>query len=72
MAELTLRTLPTAGRVYFGNSNVTTGGDNAMGFIDGGESKTWGPYTRGGGIRPAQVFVAGNTGSVILWTGFPG
>jgi hypothetical protein len=27
MAELTLRTLPTAGRVYFGNSNVTAAAD---------------------------------------------
>jgi len=72
MCELEIRTLPTAGRVYFGNANVTPGGDNAFGFIDAGEAKTWGPYTRGGGIRPAQVFVAGIQGAVILWSGFPG
>lgn len=72
MAEVTIRTLPTAGRVYFGNSNVTPGGDNAHGFIDGGEEKTWGAYTRGGGVRPAQIFLAGASGSVVLWSGFPG
>jgi hypothetical protein len=36
MSEITIRTLPTASRVYFGNSDVTTGGGNAHGFIDGG------------------------------------
>lgn len=72
MCQLTIRTLETAARVYFGNSDVTAATTNAHGFIDGGEWHSWGPYGRGGGIRPSQVFLAGTAGTVVLWSGFPG
>ena len=71
MCQLTLRTLPTASRVYFGNVNVTSAGDNAHGYFEGGEWHTWGPFSRGGGLRPAQVFLAGTAGTVVLWTAWP-
>jgi hypothetical protein len=71
MCQLTFRTLPTSERVYFGNSNVTPGGDNSHGYIAPGEYHTWGPFMRGGGIRPAQVFLAGTAGTVVLWSGYP-
>lgn len=46
MCQITIRTLPTASRVYFGNVNVTAAGDNAQGYIEGGEWHTWGPFSR--------------------------
>lgn len=73
MCQITIRTLtqPTTSRVYFGNVNVTPGGDNAHGYIDPGEAYTWGPYSRGGGIRPAQIFLAGPAGATVLWSAWP-
>jgi hypothetical protein len=71
MSQVTIRTLPTAARAYFGNVDVTPGGDNAHGYIEGGEWHTWGPYSRGGGIRPLQIFLAGTAGTTVLWSGWP-
>jgi len=69
--QLTFRTLPTAARIYFGNVDVTPAGDNAHGYVEGGEWHQYGPYTRGGGIRPTQVFLAGTAGTVVLWSAWP-
>lgn len=71
MCQVTIRTLPTAERVYFGNVDVTPAGDNAHGYIEGGEWHVWGPYSRGGGIRPAQIFLAGTASTVVLWSAWP-
>jgi hypothetical protein len=71
LCQVTIRTLSTAARVYFGNVDVTPAGDNAHGYIEGGEWHVWGPYTRGSGIRPAQIFLAGTAGTAVLWSGWP-
>lgn len=71
MSQLTIRgsVSNSAEIVYIGNSDVSS--NNAHAFLEKKEAFTWGPYTRGGGIRPSQVFLLGSVGDRVMWSGFP-
>jgi hypothetical protein len=69
MTQLSIRSNSTAADVYFGSASVTH--VDHVGYIEGGESFQWGPYTAGRGIRPSQVFLYGTAGDRVIWTGWP-
>jgi len=59
-----------AGDCYFGLSTVTTEA-HRHGFLEAGESWTFGPYSAGTGIRPSEVYIIGTAGDVLFWNGLP-
>lgn len=69
MTQLSIRSNAGASDVYFGNVDVTHA--EHIGYIEGGESYQWGPFTAGRGIRPCQVFLYGTAGDRVIWTGWP-
>lgn len=69
MVQLTLRGIDNPNRIYFGNSDVSP--SNFIGYVDRNDAYQWGPYQRGGGVRPAQIFVIGTVGDRVVWSAFP-
>lgn len=70
MCHLVVRSAAGTKIIYLGNADVAP--STAVGYINAGEAFTWGPYARGGGVRPSQVFIYGSPGDTVFWQGFPG
>jgi hypothetical protein len=69
--QITVRTEAGAGILYFGNSNVTATPTNAHGYINAGESWTFGPFAPGSGIMPSEIYIIGTADDVLFWSGIP-
>jgi len=58
-----------AGRVYFGDSNLT-GASDAFGFIEPGESFGYSSFLPASGMRPNEVYIVGEAGDTLYWVGW--
>jgi hypothetical protein len=70
MRQITIRSKSGNAILYFGNSDVTATPTNAHGFLNAGESWTFGPYSPGG-VRPEQIYIIGTGSDVVFWSGIP-
>ena len=69
--QITIRSKAGNSILYFGNSDVTATPTNAHGYLNAGESWTFGPYSPGSGVRPEQIFIIGTASDVLFWSGIP-
>ena len=69
--HITIRLEAGASILYFGDSDVTAVPANAHGYINAGESWTFGPFAPGCGIRPSDIYIIGTADDVLFWSGIP-
>lgn len=67
---ITIRSNAGNGILYFGDSDVTAVPANAHGYLNAGESWTFGPFSEGKGIRPADIYIIGTADDVLFWQAF--
>ena len=71
MRQLTLRSKSGNAIIYFGGSDVTATPTNAHGYVNAGESWTFGPFAPGSGIKPSEIYIIGTGSDVLFWSGIP-
>ena len=74
MRVITIRLEPDASICYFGDSDMVDA-NNAFGYVTGttasGESWTFGPFERGSGIKPSEIYIFGTAEDKLFWSGLP-
>ena len=71
MRQITVRAKAGTSIMYFGGSDVTAVPANAHGYINAGESWTFGPFSAGSGIKPTEIYIIGTAADVLFWSGIP-
>ena len=69
--QITIRSNAGTSIMYFGGSDVTAVPANAHGYLNAGESWTFGPFAPGSGIKPSEIFIIGTASDILFWSGIP-
>jgi hypothetical protein len=69
--QITIRANAGTSIMYFGGSDVTAVPANAHGYLNAGESWTFGPFSPGSGIKPSDIYIIGTASDVLFWSGIP-
>ena len=67
--QITIRANAGTSILYFGGSTVTAVPAFAHGYLNAGESWTFGPFAPGSGIKPSEIYIIGTADDILFWSG---